>query len=68
MVMFSAYPPDRAPHFRLLQGPDDSADSRRAPPDPASGLGVVDGLVSITRKAWFSRTGSDDNDDNRATQ
>ena len=35
---------------------------------PSSPLDVVDGLASITRKAWFSSVGADDNDDNRATQ
>lgn len=31
-------------------------------------LGVVDGLVSVTRKAWFSALGSNDDSDNRAAQ
>lgn len=35
---------------------------------PSSPLDVVDGLASITRKAWFSSVGADDNDDNRTTQ
>ena len=31
-------------------------------------LTVVDGLVSVTRKAWFSRYGSDYNENNRDAQ
>jgi hypothetical protein len=35
---------------------------------PGSPLDVVDGLASVTRKAWFSSPGASDNDDNRAAQ
>ena len=69
MPMIDSYPAHRAPFGQLLLHVlNEPFEDLRVDGERFAALGVVDGLVSVTRKAWFSALGSDDDGDNRAAQ
>jgi hypothetical protein len=69
MVTFPSYRADCAPFVPFpAPGLHDPSNVEQTECERSPTFTVVDGLVSVTRKAWFSRHGSDDNDRNRVAQ
>lgn len=69
MPMIDSYPAQCAPSGQfLLHGLNEPSEDLRIECERFAALGVIDGLVSVTRKAWFSALRSNDDSDNRAAQ